>query len=306
MSAEHSLSWSTARTWLAGGVTAAVLGLAVAAGILATSAASGPLIFVETLSAGISGVLLSLGAKAPLGYAVVAGMIASVNPCGFVLLPAYLGLYLGDDRGASGGHRPIGRAIVVSVTVTASFVLLFGLAGIIASLTASAVTSALPWIGAAVGAGLILLGGVLASGRELYAPLGPRAAHHLKAAAQTRGIGGYAAYGVASPFLPAFVNARGLTPEELGLVLAAGTAIRLVSAPLAGRISDLVGALRTVLAVCAALAGVVTLGYLSARGFSIFLLLTLLHAGALAPIGMLADALAVRRNDSTATMRNAK
>ena len=106
----------------------------------------------------------------------------------------------------------------------------------------------------------------------------------------------YAAYGVASPFLPAFVNARGLGPEELGLVLAAGTAIRLISAPLAGRIADLVGALRMVLAVCAALAGVVTLGYLSARGFSIFLLLTLFHAAALAPIGMLADALAVRRS----------
>ena len=44
-----------------------------------------PLIFVETLSARISGVLLSLGTKAPLGYAFVAGMVASVNPCGFVL-----------------------------------------------------------------------------------------------------------------------------------------------------------------------------------------------------------------------------
>jgi len=105
----------------------------------------------------------------------------------------------------------------------------------------------------------------------------------------------YAAYGVASPFLPAFVNARGLTPQELGLVLAAGTAMRLVSAPLAGRIADRVGALRTVLAVCAALAGVVTLGYLSAKGFWPFLVLSVLHAAALAPIGMLADALAVRR-----------
>jgi cytochrome c biogenesis protein CcdA len=171
---------------VAAGLTVAVLGLAVAAGVLATSVASGPLIFVETLSARISGVLLSLGTKAPLGYAFVAGMVASVNPCGFVLLPAYLGLYLGDDPGTSGGRRPIGRAIAVSVTVTASFVLLFGLAGIIASLAASAVTSALPWIGAAVGAGLILLGGVLASGRELNVPLGPRAAHHLKTAARSR------------------------------------------------------------------------------------------------------------------------
>jgi cytochrome c-type biogenesis protein len=228
MSAEQSLSWSPARTWLAAGVTAAVLGLAVAAGILATSAAPGPLIFVETLSARISGVLLSLGARAPLGYAFVAGMVAAVNPCGFVLLPAYLGLYLGDDRGAAGGRRPVGRAIVVSATVTASFVLLFGLAGIIASLAASAVTPALPWIGAAVGAGLILLGGVLASGRELSAPLGPRAAHHLKAATRVRGIGGYAAYGAAYGLaslgctLPVFVGVVGTSLQLHGTADAVG------------------------------------------------------------------------------------
>src|SRR5438874_474822 len=35
----------------------------------------------------------------------------------------------------------------------------------------------------------------------------------------------YAAYGVASPFLPAFVNSRGIAPEELGLVLGTGTAV---------------------------------------------------------------------------------
>jgi cytochrome c-type biogenesis protein len=223
MSAQQSLSLSPARTWLAVGVTAAVLGLAVAAGVLATSVASGPLIFVETLSARISGALLSLGTRAPLGYAFVAGMVASVNPCGFVLLPAYLGLYLGDERGVSGGHRPIGRAIVVSVTVTASFVLLFGLAGIIASLAASALTSVLPWIGAAVGVGLILLGGLLASGRELDVPLGPRAAHHLKAAARTRGIAGYAAYGTAYGLaslgctLPVFLGVVGTSLQLHGM-----------------------------------------------------------------------------------------
>src|SRR5438034_372765 len=228
MSAQQSLSLSPVRTWLAVSVTAAVLGLAVAAGVLATSVASGPLIFVETLSARISGALLSLGTRAPLGYAFVAGMVASVNPCGFVLLPAYLGLYLGDERGVSGGRRPIGRAIVVSVTVTASFVLLFGLAGIIASLAASALTSVLPWIGAAVGFGLILLGGLLASGRELDVPLGPRAAHRLKAAARTRGIAGYAAYGTAYGLaslgctLPVFLGVVGTSLQLHGLADAVG------------------------------------------------------------------------------------
>src|SRR5687768_10121913 len=74
----------------------------------------------------------------------------------------------------------------------------------------------------------------------------------------------YAAFGVASPLLPAFVSARGLAPDQLGLVLGAGTAVRLLTAPLAGRIGDLTQALRVVLVVCIALAASVTLGYLAA------------------------------------------
>ena len=69
----------------------------------------------------------------------------------------------------------------------------------------------------------------------------------------------YAAFGVASPFLPSFLSARGLPPEQLGLVLGAGTAVRLLTAPLAGRIGDLIQALRVVLVICTALAASATL-----------------------------------------------
>jgi MFS transporter, PPP family, 3-phenylpropionic acid transporter len=103
----------------------------------------------------------------------------------------------------------------------------------------------------------------------------------------------YGAYGVASPFLPAFVSARGLSPQEIGFALAAGTATRLVSAPLAGRIADLVQALRVMLVVSIAAAALVTLGYLSARGFWMVLAVMVLHAWALAPMTVLADALAL-------------
>src|SRR5262245_10533473 len=103
----------------------------------------------------------------------------------------------------------------------------------------------------------------------------------------------YAAFGVASPFLPAFLSARGLAPEQLGLALGAGTAVRLLTAPLAGRIGDLIQALRIVLVVCLALAAAVTLGYLAAHGFWILLGMSLLHAASLAPITVLADALAL-------------
>ena len=103
----------------------------------------------------------------------------------------------------------------------------------------------------------------------------------------------YAAFGVASPFLPALVSARGLPAAQLGLVLSAGTAVRLLTAPLAGRLGDVLQGLRVVLVVCTALAALVTLGYLPAHGFWPFLALSLMHAASLAPVTILADALAL-------------
>jgi cytochrome c biogenesis protein CcdA len=48
----------------------------------------------------------------------MSAFVATVNPCGFVLLPAYLGLYLGDDRGVSAWHprnvRKLGQSLPVS------------------------------------------------------------------------------------------------------------------------------------------------------------------------------------------------
>jgi PPP family 3-phenylpropionic acid transporter len=103
----------------------------------------------------------------------------------------------------------------------------------------------------------------------------------------------YAAFGVASPFLPAFVSARGLPAAQLGLVLGAGTAVRLLTAPLAGRTGDVLQGLRVVLVVCTALAASVTLGYLPAHGFWPLLALSLWHAASLGPVTILADALAL-------------
>jgi PPP family 3-phenylpropionic acid transporter len=103
----------------------------------------------------------------------------------------------------------------------------------------------------------------------------------------------YAAFGVSSPFMPAFFAGRELAPEQIGALFATGTAIRLVSGPLCGRLADLTQALRAVLAACAAIAALVALGLLPARGFPTLLMVSVLHAAALAPITTLADALAL-------------
>ena len=113
----------------------------------------------------------------------------------------------------------------------------------------------------------------------------------------------YAAFGVSSPFMPAFFEGRGLAPEQVGLLFAAGTAIRLVSGPLAGRLADLTQALRAVLAICALAAALVAIGLLSAPAFIPLLLTSLLHAAALAPTTTLADALALGAAGSRDALR---
>ena len=103
----------------------------------------------------------------------------------------------------------------------------------------------------------------------------------------------YAAFGVSSPFMPAFFQGRGLTPDQVGILFGVGTAIRLVSGPLCGRLADLTQALRAVLGGCAAFATLVVLSLLWARGFRTLLTISAVHAAALAPITTLADALAL-------------
>jgi PPP family 3-phenylpropionic acid transporter len=103
----------------------------------------------------------------------------------------------------------------------------------------------------------------------------------------------YAAFGVSSPFMPAFLSARGLGPEQLGLLFATGTAVRLISGPLCGRLADLTRARRGVLVICIALAALVAFGLLPAAGFGTLLTISALQAAALAPITTLADAIAL-------------
>jgi MFS transporter, PPP family, 3-phenylpropionic acid transporter len=103
----------------------------------------------------------------------------------------------------------------------------------------------------------------------------------------------FSAFGFASPFLPAFLAGRGLEPEELGFVLGAATALRLVCGPIAGRLADRFQAFRVELAVCATLAASAALLYLAAHGFWPVMAVSLLQAAVLAPLVPLADALSL-------------
>jgi PPP family 3-phenylpropionic acid transporter len=108
----------------------------------------------------------------------------------------------------------------------------------------------------------------------------------------------FLAFGVASPFFGAFLNERGLPPASIGLVLAAGTAVRLVAGPAGGRLADRLGAPRLVLMGYAAAASCVAFGYLPAQGLWAVLLVALAHAVTLAPLTPIADALTLQAGHS--------
>src|SRR3984957_4387599 len=101
----------------------------------------------------------------------------------------------------------------------------------------------------------------------------------------------FAAFGVASPFLPALLHERGLGPSEIGAVLAAGTAVRLTTGPAISRLADRLGQHRRILTVFLAMAGARAFGYNLPAGFAIFLLVSVAHASAIAPIVPIADAM---------------
>jgi MFS transporter, PPP family, 3-phenylpropionic acid transporter len=103
----------------------------------------------------------------------------------------------------------------------------------------------------------------------------------------------YCSFGFSSPFLPAFLAARGIGPEWLGILLGAGTAVRLLSAPLAGRLADVFGAFRLELALFAISAAVASLLYLPTHSFWLLVLVNLIQAAMLAPLAPLSDALAL-------------
>ncbi|WP_407519209.1 MFS transporter [Methylobacterium oryzisoli] len=103
----------------------------------------------------------------------------------------------------------------------------------------------------------------------------------------------YAGYGLTTPFLPSFLAERGLSPGEIGLVLAAGQAVRLAAGPLAGRAADRLSATRGVLAAAALLSAATALAYLAGSGLTGLLLVGVAHAAATAPLAPLADALAL-------------
>lgn len=109
----------------------------------------------------------------PIGIAIVAGALASVNPCGFPLLPAFLSFYVGaDEEFLPRASARAAQGLLVGVLVSAGFLAVFAVVGVPISLGMTQLTSTIPWAG--LGIGVLMLGAAVVglTGRAVY--LSPR------------------------------------------------------------------------------------------------------------------------------------
>lgn len=177
-------------------------------------------------------------ADAPYGLAVSAGVLAAVNPCGFALLPAYVSLLIaGEDPAET--PRPaaaLGRALSLTAAMTAGFVAVFGVFGLMAAPVADRLAERLPWVTVAIGVVLTGLGLWLAAGRELPSPI-PKLR---RAPALQRRLGPMIGFGMSfavaslgctiGPFLGVIVASftAGSTARGIGLFVAYAAGMALI------------------------------------------------------------------------------
>jgi cytochrome c-type biogenesis protein len=108
--------------------------------------------------------------SAAVAFAFGAGLLATVNPCGFVLLPSFLGLYLGAEDGETERVAWLSRAangFFVGIALSVSFSAVFVFTGLLVSAGLRSVLSVVPWVAIAIGTGLAALGLAMLAGRHV-------------------------------------------------------------------------------------------------------------------------------------------
>ena len=126
----------------------------------------------------------------PFAYALTVGMVATVNPCGFPMLPAYLSWFVGVDEDARPGVSRIPRALTAGAAVSAGFLVVVGAVGVPIHAGLTELYRVMPWLTILIGAALAAMGVALLLGHRPGLTL-PR----LDRGRRSRGLGSMVAFG---------------------------------------------------------------------------------------------------------------
>lgn len=105
--------------------------------------------------------------QVPYALAFGAGLVATVNPCGFAMLPSFVSYYLGVRRSDSEAGGAVGGALTAGLVLTAGFLAVFGSVGLAFALGARAVVEIVPWAAIGIGIVLVAVGVWLLAGRHV-------------------------------------------------------------------------------------------------------------------------------------------
>ena len=102
-------------------------------------------------------------------YSFILGVMAAVNPCGFVLLPTYLVYYLGTElnREDESKTTTLRRGLSVGVAVSSGFIGLFLVVGIISRAFTTVISENAKYAALVIGIGLIAMGIAMLFGWKL-------------------------------------------------------------------------------------------------------------------------------------------
>ena len=104
---------------------------------------------------------------APLGLAFAAGLVATINPCGFAMLPAYLSFFLGLEEPDSDRRAGVAGTLRVGGIVSLGFFVVFGVSGLLINAGARAIIDWIPYLALGVGVAMVALGIAMWRGYEL-------------------------------------------------------------------------------------------------------------------------------------------
>jgi cytochrome c biogenesis protein CcdA len=178
-----------------------------------------------------------------LSLSFIRGLVASINPCGFVLLPTYLMYFLGVSAADGRSQRaPISRALVVGTMVSAGFLAVFFAIGAVTQFWTVSLLQNAKYATAVIGVLFVVLGIAMLFGFKL-----PIATPSVNTGEQNRTIWSMFLYGVAYAVaslgctLPLFMSTLFQTGENEGywkgvanvVMYAVGMALVVISLTLA-------------------------------------------------------------------------
>jgi cytochrome c biogenesis protein CcdA len=138
------------------------------------------LLLLVSVRTSVEEAMSNLATLLPVGYAFAAGMVASVNPCGALMLPSYIFFQLGTEEPDMSVVERLLKALRIAMATTAGFSAIFGVVGVVVSVGGRWLTSFFPFAGLIIGVAMLGLGvwllvshrslGILAASRVSVRP----------------------------------------------------------------------------------------------------------------------------------------